>query len=94
MIDRLSSDLRVVEKEIDSAFKSNALTRLNLAEAMWYLLAAFEHRIFLRVHSGDLSNRFQLEPLIDHYLFMLRWPVRWLRLSCFEGSFIPTNLNS
>jgi hypothetical protein len=63
IMDRLSSELRSAERQIDSAFKSNALTRLHLAEAMWYLLAAFEHRIFLKVHSEDLSNRFQIEPV-------------------------------
>lgn len=92
-MNRLSPELRAAEQEIDEEYRSNPLVKRKLTESLWYLLAAFDHELFQTVNTYRQHGRYRVEPNIDHHLFMIRWPVRWLRTSCPPGGEIPSQFN-
>jgi hypothetical protein len=92
-MDRVSMELRAAEREIDSAYKSNPLTKLSFAVAAWNLIAVIENHIFSAFISDEETNRFRLDALIDHYMFIIRQPIYWLRVSCSTGGQIPQKFN-
>jgi hypothetical protein len=92
-MDRLSPELRTVEREIDEAYKSNPLAKACFSVAAWNLLAATEDRVFSALKGGEETNRFRLDALIDHLMFIIRNPIYWLRISCPPGGQIPRKFN-
>ncbi len=91
-MDRLSAELRAAEREIDGAYRSNGLTRLSFAPAAWNLLGIIEDQLFLPLISEDETlTRFRLEALIDHFMFIIRLPIYWLKISCAPGGQVPEN---
>lgn len=89
-MDRLSSQARAAEIEIDSAYKSNPLLRLNFAAAAWHVLAVIDEKLFLPVVRGDGLTAQKHSALADRYIHTLRHPFNWLRSSCAPGGRIPT----
>ena len=56
--DKLTPELRKIEKEIDNYYKSNPLVQLPFATAAWYLLASVEHWVLIQrcnTHILDLQ---------------------------------------
>jgi hypothetical protein len=89
-MDRLSPQARAAEIEIDSAYKSNPLLRLNFAAAAWHVLAVIEESLFLPVFQGEGLTAQRHSALADRYIHTLRHPFNWLRSSCPLGGRLPT----
>jgi len=90
-MDRLSPDLRKAETEIDSEYTKNPLTKQPFATAVWNLLSVVEDHVFFPIVRGDDLTRYKLEALVDHFIFILRHPLYWLRISCPANGRVPNS---
>ena len=82
--DKLTPELRKIEKEIDLYYKSNPLLNLPFATAAWSLLAVAEHEIFMKELTG--TNGIQgIHALASHFAVELEHPLSWLYGSCKQG---------
>lgn len=87
---KLSPELRLVETEIDSAYKSNPLINLPYTIAAWTILATAED-FYLKNRVGLTSDQSLL--MINNLLFTLKYSFIWVKSSCPPGGTIPTKLN-
>lgn len=88
--DRLSTQVRAAEIEIDNVYKSNLLMQRSFAVAAWNLLGVIEDQIFqLIMFEAEKLTRFRFEALTDNLLFIMRQPIYWLKISCAPGGRIP-----
>ena len=89
--DRLTPELRKIEKEIDNYYKSNPLVNLPFATSSWYLLVAAEKDALEQEFAGIdeinnihiLASEFSvnLEPF--HVLALQRLQSGWSSHICF-----------
>ena len=86
--DRVSHELRKVEREIDNHYKSNPLVNLPFATAAWYFLA-YSECYLLRQMEKDLTSQ-QSEMMIDNLLNTLKHPMFWIFDECKPEGRIPT----
>ena len=91
-VDRLPPEIRTAEAEIDSAYKSNLLTRTEFASAVWNVLGVVEDWAYQLMHD-DSVDRLRYEGIIDAFIFTLRHPLHWLRASCPPGGRVPSSYN-
>ena len=89
--DKLTPELRQIEKEIDNYYKSNPLVNLPFATAAWYLLATVEDIMV----TADL---YLLTPqdramVVDNFVNELKYPMYWLFLDCAHGGQVPFAYN-
>ncbi len=85
--DKVSPELREVEKEIDNYYKSNPLLKLPFAAAAWSLLAYAENwqRRQRHFHSGTQAHAIIADDLVNE----LKYPVSWLYKVCEPGGQAP-----
>ena len=86
--DRLTPELRKIEKEIDNYYKSNPLAKLPFATAAWYLLTSVEHAVLMQLLQTTTSQ--ERETILDNTVFDLKYCMRWLWDSCSECGQIPS----
>ena len=77
-------DIEAAEKEIDSAFASSPLVRLNYTQAMWTLLAVNEDAYFKAIHT--LQHEDYLRTFADARMNALTYPLRVCFASCNVGT--------
>ena len=87
MKDRLTPELRKIEKEIDHYYKSNPLMSLPFATAAWSLLA-FGEEMMLKQASRPLTPQEQ-ETMGDNFVNELKQPMCWLYDVCEPGGQVP-----
>jgi hypothetical protein len=80
-LDRLSSQLRTIESEVDNHFLTNPLVALDLASAMRYLLIRFEASLQPFVGT-PLQTRHELEAKADNLINDINHPFGWLYRNC------------
>ncbi|HEY0377242.1 MAG TPA: hypothetical protein VGC87_09815 [Pyrinomonadaceae bacterium] len=90
-MDRLSPETRAAEIEIDSAYKSNPLVKSNFAVAAWNVLGVIEDALFLPLVQQQGITPQKFNAAIDHYIYTLKHPFYWLRVSCPPGGRVPTS---
>ena len=91
MKDRLTPELRKIEKEIDCHYKSNPLVNLPFATAAWCLLT-FTENVMLREVSRPV--KFQDRAIIgDNFVNELKYPIYWLYRACGSGGQVPFAYN-
>ena len=86
--DRLSPELRKIEKEIDNYYKSNPLVKLPFATAAWHLLASVEHWVLMQSMQATISQH--REAILDNAISDLKYCLRWLWDTCDECGKIPS----
>ena len=79
--DKLTPELRKIEKEIDNCYKSNPLLKLPFAAAAWYLLAAAEDDVLMQELSSidDINN---IHNLASEFSVNLEPSLSWLHSDC------------
>lgn len=91
--DHVSKELRAVEDEIDSYYRTNPLAHLPFAEAAWYFLAFCEE-----IHVRDILREPE-QPMheqvatADNVIVHAKRPMLWLRTTCSPGGSIPPPLD-
>ena len=85
--DKLTSELRKIEKEVDLYYKSNPLVKLPFATAAWSLLA-FGEEVMLKQASRPLTPQEQ-ETMGDNFVNELKQPMCWLYDVCEPGGQVP-----
>jgi hypothetical protein len=84
--DRLSPQLRDIEREIDRYHIVNPLTKRPFAEAVWYFLAACEEVHFLdmmqELGGTSISSASKNSAMADNVIVHSKWPMHWLTQSC------------
>ena len=85
--DRVSPELRKIEKEVDNYYKSNPLLKLPFATAAWSLLAFAELKM-LRDASRERTSQ-ELETMGDNFVNELKEPMFWLLNACKSGGQVP-----
>ena len=84
MKDRLTPELRKIEKEVDHYYKSNPLMNLPFATAAWYLLAAAEDDILIKKLTG-IDGIQDLHGLASDFVVEIEHPMSWLYGACEQG---------
>ena len=79
--DRLTPELRKIEKEIDDYYKSNPLLKLPFATAVWHLLAVAENDA-LRQELGGIDNINNIHALAGEFSVNLEHSMSWLYGAC------------
>ncbi|MGE3560093.1 MAG: hypothetical protein AB7J53_14115 [Nitrospira sp.] len=78
----LSPQLRAIESDIDNAYKTNPLVKLNFSEAGWNLLAFGEDLFFKQQVSEDHNTIHKSAVLADTFINALCYPLHWCYSSC------------
>ncbi len=92
--DRLSPQLRSIELEIDTAYKTNPLTTLSFATAAWNVLA-FGEDVFLKHQLADEENTIhRAAVLADTFIAGLSYPLYWLYSNCPAGGDPPSHYDN
>ena len=84
MKDRLTPELRKIEKEVDHHYKSNPLLNLPFATAAWSLLAAAEDDILIKKLTG-IDGIQDLHALASDFVVEIEHPMSWLYDACEQG---------
>ena len=84
MKDRLTPELRKIEKEIDHYYKSNPLMSLPFATAAWHLLAAAEDDILIKELNG-INGIQDYHALASDFITELEASMFWLHSTCGPG---------
>ena len=87
--DRVSLELRKIEKEIDNYYKSNPLLNLPYATAAWSFMAFVENWIWDQVNQ-ELTSQ-ELGILVDNVVNEMKDPMLWLFNNCKPGGNFPCN---
>ena len=90
--DRLTPELRKIEKEIDDYYKSNPLVNLPFATAAWYLLAAAEGDVLMQEIAG-INGIHASHLLASEFAINLEYPMSWLYNTCEQGGKVPSVLD-
>ena len=90
--DKLTSDLRKAEQEIDNHYKSNPLLKLPFTTAAWALLA-FSEESMLKAHSAGEGSQY-CGIITDNFINDLNVPMYWLYNSCKKGGQAPFALDA
>ena len=94
--DRLTPELRKIEKEIDDYYKSNPLVNLPFATSAWYLLATAQDTMLtqlltqMQVIGGGIHN---WTFISDNTVNKLNHPLRWLYRVCGQNGRVPDTYN-
>jgi hypothetical protein len=78
----VSAELEVVEREIDSEYLRNPLTRVQFSQAAWCYLAWCEEKQLKALKFDAIDNRQQMACFVDHLVNTMKIPLRWLWRSC------------
>jgi hypothetical protein len=87
--DKVSQELRAVEREIDTFYESNRLVTLPREQAVWYLLAFLEEIIVREVVRGKSRTDAEQAAIADNVVVDSKAPLFWLTRSCNPGGQVP-----
>jgi hypothetical protein len=87
--DKISKELRAVEKEVDYHHRQNALMTEPFGRAGWYFLAFCEERIMFSMLQEDPITDHQYGAVVDNLIIHAQWPLKWLTQACLPGGEIP-----
>ena len=90
--DRLTSELRKIEKEVDHYYKSNPLVKLPFATAVWHLLAFAEEKMMLEAADYSLTSQ-DSATLNNNFVVGLKYPMYWLHNACEQNGQVPSTDN-
>ena len=90
--DKLTPELRKVEKEIDNYYKSNPLVNLPFATSVWYLLAAAEYDVLKREIAG-INGIHGRHVLDSEFAVNLEYPMSRLYIACKRGGQVQSVFN-
>ena len=91
--DNVSCELRKIEKEIDSYYKSNPLLKFPFATAAWSLLA-YAEEYMLNEQTRGISRVQDSHALGSDFITEIEHSVSWLHRECEQGGKIPSAYNS
>jgi len=83
--DKLTPELRAVEKEVDSYYMQNPLVNLPFASAAWHLLAFGEDSVIVPIINAEQQSVHDHKMMADNLVNELNYPMRWLYCSCLPG---------
>ena len=89
--DRVSCELRRVEKEIDNYYKANPLLTLPFASAALYLLARVENSFSEHINRNLTSQ--QLGMMVDNTVNELKHSMFWISTECKPSGRIPSTFD-
>ena len=87
-LDKVSCELREIEKEIDNYYKSNPLVNLPFATAACSFLAFAELEMLKQ--ASNVSTSQELGTQVDNFVNELKAPMFWLFSACERGGQIPS----
>jgi len=87
--DRVSEELRAVEREVDAYHLASPLIQRPFAQASWYFLAFCEELVMREIVQQRTGTAHELAALADNIIVHAKWPLRWLRQACSPGGAIP-----
>jgi len=88
--DRLPSELRAVEREIDTYHLADPLMREHFATAAWHFLAFCEERAIAQlIHVEQTATPHEEAIFPDVLLVHAKWPLNWISATCEPGGNIP-----
>lgn len=87
MDDFVTPDVRIAEREVDEAYKSNVLIGIPFSSSAWHTLGVWEDYAFLR---SGLASAQDVDAFFDNLKYYLKDALLWLRSSCPQGSVIPS----
>ena len=90
--DKVSPQLRKIEKEVDNYYKSNPLLKLPFATAAWSLLAYAEEYMLKEQIDGIVGIQ-NLHALGSDFITELEHPVFWLHRDCEQGGKVSLTYN-
>ena len=82
MKDRLTAELRKIEKEVDHHYKSNPLMNFPFATAAWYLLAFAEDYMQQEKIAAAINGIQDLHALASDFIVEIEHPMAWLYNAC------------
>lgn len=82
--DRVSPELREVEKEIDNYYKSNPLLKLPFATAAWYLLSSAEEYMLIE-QMGGVGRVQDIHNLGSDFITEIEHSMSWIYCECAQG---------
>ena len=85
--DKVSPELRKIEKEVDNYYKSNPLLKLPFATAAWFFLASADLKTLMD-QFRQLTSQEQ-ETMGNNFVNELKHPMSWLFGACKQGGQIP-----
>jgi hypothetical protein len=89
MEDRIPSELRAAEQEVDEHYAENPLMKEPFSRAAWHFLAICEeHSMRHIIH--EASNDGEYAAVADNLINHARWPLRWLISKCSSGGKVPS----
>ena len=89
MKDRLTPELRRIEKEVDYHYKSNPLMNLPFATAAWYLLTFAEDYMQQEKIAAAINGIQDLHALASDFIVEIEHPMAWLYNACEQDGQIP-----
>ena len=92
--DKVSPQLRIIEKEIDNYFLLNPLVSHKFSTAAWYTMAIYEELAIKDfVQERELTIH-DLAGKADYIVVHIQYPLRWLWTVCEKGGDPPKQINS
>ena len=86
--DRVSPELRKIEREIDDYYKSNPLIKLPFATAAWYLLSSAEEYM-LNEQIDGISRIQDIHALGSDFITEIEHSMFWIYHACEQSGQIP-----
>lgn len=87
--DRVSEELRAVEREVDAHHLANPLVQQPFARATWYFLAFCEELALMEIVRPSARTAHEAGALADNIIVHTKWPLKWLHQACSLGGNIP-----
>ena len=91
--DRVSPELRKIEREIDDYYKSNPLIKLPFATAAWYLLSSAEEYM-LNEQIDGISRIQDIHALGSDFITEIEHSMSWIYHACEQSGQIPFARNN
>lgn len=93
MDDLIAPELRNLEKEIDTYYLLNPLSRLPFAAAAWNVMAYYEDCFLKASNDGIFSSIQNLKAFADTIIVDLQYPLRWFYSSCEHNGAVTLSYN-
>jgi hypothetical protein len=82
---RVSMELREIERQVDSHYKTNPLMQLSFGAAAWYYMSFSEYVAAKPFLVGEQQSVQEAAAFVDRFIFLLKNPFCWLLSSCESG---------
>ena len=89
----MTSELRAIEREIDTYHLTNPLMRRPFAEAGWYFLAFCEEICIRDIVQESNDPLHEVVAKADNLVVHSKIPVQWLSRACHPNGIVPRQFN-